>query len=125
MSASEAQESMLASLFSAIDAKDGDAFVDHLTEDASFRFGSAPAAVGRDAIHAAVTGFFETIAGLSHEIDLTTTEGDTLIFEGTVSYARHDGSSIALPFVDVFEMDDLRIKDYKIYMDIAPLYSDA
>ena len=125
MSVTADQQSTLDSLFAAIDAKDIDTFLDHLTDEPSFRFGSAPAAVGRDGVRAAVDGFFGTIAGLSHELDLAMAEGDTLVCGGTVTYTRHDGSSVAIPFVDVFDMDGLKIKNYKIYMDIAPLYADG
>jgi hypothetical protein len=94
-------------LFAAIDAKDGAAFVAYLTENAVFRFGSAPPVQGRDAIQAAVDAFFTTIAGC----------------EGVVTYTRHDGSEIALPFTDVFEYEGILIAHYKIYMDVAPLYA--
>jgi len=50
-------------MFASIDAKDGPGFVSYLTDDAVFRFGCAPHAQGRDAIQAAVEGFFTTIAG--------------------------------------------------------------
>ena len=56
-------------LFAAIDARDGAAFVAYLTENAVFRFGSAPPVQGRDAIRAAVDGFFTTIAGCSHVME--------------------------------------------------------
>jgi limonene-1,2-epoxide hydrolase len=110
-------------LFAAIDAQDGAAFVSYLTEDAVFRFGSAPPVQGRAAVRAAVEGFFDSIAGLSHSIDRTLREGETLVCEGEVTYTRHDGSSIAIPFVDVFEYRDALIAKYKIYIDIAPLYA--
>lgn len=120
---SETEQSMLHDLFAAIDSKDPAAFVEFLTEDGQFRFGSAPAAVGREAIAAAVGGFFETIAGLKHRVANAMREGDTLFCEGEVTYSRHDGSEIALPFADVFEMDGAQIASYKIYMDVGPLYA--
>ena len=114
---------MLTGLFAAIDRKDTDAFVDFLTEDASFRFGSAPAVVGREAIRDAVDGFFETVSGLDHTFSAPIVEADTLVFEGVVTYTRHDGSDISLPFANVFYMDGDRIHDYRIYTDIGPLYA--
>ena len=110
-------------LFAAIDAADADGFLQFLTPDARFRFGSAPVVEGHDAIREAVGGFFGSIAGLSHTVTRTVAEGSTVICEGTVTYTRHDGSTIALPFADVFEVEGGLIADYKIYMDIAPLYA--
>ncbi len=117
------REALLADLFASIDAKDADRFVSFLTPGGRFRFGSAPAAVGRDEVHAAVSGFFQSIQGLGHSIDKVFAGWDSLVTEGEVTYTRHDGSTITLPFVDVFEYEGDLISDYKIYMDIAPLYA--
>ena len=116
-------EERIRGLFAAIDAMDVDRFLAFLTTDASFRFGSSPAATGHDAIRAAVGGFFETIGSLSHAISTAFAEDQTLVCEGEVTYTRHDGSTITLPFADVFEYEDDLIADYKIYMDIGPLYA--
>ena len=123
MSVAEARAAMLGNLFAAIDRKDTDGFVDHLTTDATFRFGSSPPVIGRDAIRIAVDGFFSTIAGLRHEYGMPVANGNTLFCEGDVTYTRHDDTTITLPFVDVFELEDDLISKYKIYMDIGPLYA--
>lgn len=114
----------LTELFAAIDSKDSDRFVGFLTEDARFRFGSAPVVEGRDAIRDAVEQFFGSIQALEHRVDRVVESGSTLVCEGEVTYTRHDGSSIGLPFADVFEMSGERIADYKIYMDINPLFAN-
>jgi limonene-1,2-epoxide hydrolase len=111
-------------MFAAIDAKDGPAFVSYLTEDAVFRFGSAPPVQGRASIQAAVEGFFTTIAGCSHNIMNTLRQNNTQVCEGVVTYTRLDGSEIALPFTDVFEYEGSLIAQYKIYIDISPLLAD-
>ena len=113
----------LPSLFQAIDNKDVDGFLEHLSESASFRFGSAPAAVGQGAIREAVSGFFDSIAGLKHELSRTIVDGDVLVCEGTVTYERFDERQVSLPFVNVFEMSAGTIDDYRIYIDIGPLYA--
>ena len=99
-------------MFAAIDAKDGAAFVAYLTEDAIFRFGSA------------VEGFFTTIAGCRHTIFQSLRQGDTLVCEGEVAYQRHDGREVILPFTDVLEHSGDLISQYKIYIDISPLYAE-
>lgn len=123
MSSGSAAGSDIGGLFEAIDAQDGAAFVGYLTDDAVFRFGSSPAVQGRAAVQAAVEGFFGTIGGLAHSIDKTIRDRNTLVCEGEVTYTRHDGSTIAIPFVDVFEFQDGLIAEYKIYIDIGPLYA--
>lgn len=124
MSSATAAGDTTGGMFAAIDARDGAGFVAFLTEDAVFRFGSAPAVQGRDAIQAAVEGFFTTIAGCSHNIANTLAQHDTLVCEGDVTYTRHDGSEITLPFTDVFEYEGDLIAHYKIYIDVGPLYAE-
>jgi len=121
---SEQQPDWLAGLFSDIDAQDTAGFISCLRPDAVFRFGSAPAVKGSEEISAAVDGFFATIAGLSHDIGKSWSDDDTVVCEGEVTYRRHDGSEITLPFVNVFDMDGDSIGSYKIYIDAAPLYAD-
>ncbi len=122
MSIGDAERARLDALFSAIDAMDLDRFLACLTEDAEFRFGSAPPVHGRTAINEAVGGFFASNAGLTHRLDKTLSSGDTLVCEGEVTYTRHDGSRITLPFANVFETEGDLISHYKIYADVGPLY---
>lgn len=112
----------LGRLFDSIDAKDADAFVNFLTSDASFRFGSAPAVQGHAAIREAVEGFFATIAGSRHALLRTWLDDDGLVCEGTVTYRRHDDTEITLPFANVLVLCDGLIERYSIYADINPLY---
>lgn len=111
-------------LFASIDAKDSDAFLAFLTRDATFRFGSAPEVRGHDAIRAGVDGFFTTIAGSRHALKNVLGDDGTLVCEGEVTYRRHDGSELTLPFTNVFGLDGKLISHYKIYIDIAPLYAE-
>ena len=123
MTLDDSQQKLLQDLFATIDARDADGFAGFLTEDAVFRFGSAPPVQGRAAIRDAVAEFFATIAGLSHALTNSLAGEQSLICEGEVTYTRHDNSTVTLPFADAFELDDGRISHYKIYMDIGPLYA--
>ncbi|MDH3577585.1 MAG: nuclear transport factor 2 family protein [Gammaproteobacteria bacterium] len=124
MTKSSAASDKAGGMFAAIDSKDAQAFVGFLTDDAVFRFGSAPAVRGREAILAAVDGFFGTIAACSHDVQNTLASGSTLVCEGEVTYRRHDDTEITLPFTNIFEYDGDLISQYKIYIDIAPLYAE-
>ncbi len=123
MSDGDSGEALLRELFAAIDAMDSERFVRSLTPDAVFRFGSAPPVTGRDAVGDAVGNFFSSIAGLRHALTMTLSDDGTLVCEGEVTYTRHDGSEITLPFANVFEFEDGLIAHYKIYVDIGPLYN--
>ncbi len=124
MSSAGAAGSDTGGLFAAIDAKDAASFVSFLTEDAVFRFGSAPPVQGREQIREAVDAFFATIAGCRHTISNSLRSGPTLVCEGEVAYRRHDGTEVTVPFSDIFEYEGDLIAHYKIYIDIGPLYAE-
>jgi limonene-1,2-epoxide hydrolase len=108
-------------LFASIDAMDTESFLGFIHEDATFRFGSSPAVTGHVAIKAAVESFFASFAALKHDLQRLVADGNTVVCEGEVTYTRHDGSTITLPFVNVFETDAGLISLYRVYIDIGPL----
>ncbi len=110
-------------VFAVVDAGDAAGFVDLLAPDAQFRFGSAPAIVGSEAIHSAVAGFLAAIASSRHEMLNTWNGAATAVCEGVVTYTRHDGSSLRVPFVNVFELNGGKIAAYRIYIDNSSLFS--
>jgi limonene-1,2-epoxide hydrolase len=122
VAADNAWQGRLRSLFAAIDAKDTERFLGFLTNEATFRFGSAPAVQGRQAIRAAVDGFFKSIAASHHTLIQTVADNDVLVCEGDVTYTRIDGTKLTLPFANVFELEGGIISAYKIYIDAGPLY---
>ena len=117
------QTDLLNRLFTAIDTTDTDRFLQCIATNATFRFGSAEAVSGHEAIGAAVDGFFVSIAGVQHRIKRTVANGSALVCEGEVTYTRLDDSRITLPFANIFEIENNLISDYRIYIDIAPLYA--
>ena len=114
---------MLDGLFATIDAMDTPGFVARLTPGAEFRFGGAPAVYGSEQISEAVSAFFSTIAGLQHELSKVFADGASMACEGNVTYTRHDGTQVTLPFADTFVFNDDLIDSYRIYIDISPLYA--
>ena len=123
MTSADSMQARLKDLFAAIDARDTERFLDFLTDEGYFRFGSTPPAQGKEAIRAAVGGFFSSIAGCRHSVARVIAEGDVLICEGEVTYTRHDSSEITLPFANVLDLDGELISSYKIYADAGPLYA--
>lgn len=109
-------------LFTAIDTKDTETFLSFLTDNATFRFGSAPAVRGKEVIRDAVESFFSSIASSRHEVANVLRHEALQVCEGEVTYRRLDGSTLSLPFTNVFEFDGQLIRHYKVYIDIGPLY---
>jgi hypothetical protein len=112
-------------LFRTIDTKDTTGFLRFVTADARFQFGNAPALAGREAIGAAVGGFFQSIRSLRHVIHDSWSRDDSLVCRGEVTYTRHDGAEVTVPFVNVFYLHGTLIGEYRIYVDLAPLFAPA
>jgi len=124
MTGSSTEDVNIEKLFASIDAMDTESFLGFIHEDATFRFGSSPAVKGHAEIRAAVGGFFSSIAAIKHVLQRLVTDGNAVVYEGEVTYTRHDDSVITLPFVNLFEVDDGLISLYRIYIDIGPLFAE-
>lgn len=108
-------------LFKSIDRKDVDMFVSFLTEDATFQFGNAPPITGRESIREVVAQFFSGIERLEHRIVDTWALQEVVICKGEVTYTRHDGSLLAVPFANILKLSNNHIHEYFVYVDISQL----
>jgi ketosteroid isomerase-like protein len=120
------QESTVRELFAALDAGDIESALGLMTEDVAFRFGSADPVVGHAAFAAQVATIAGAIASISHRLLGVWTTGEpdpAVICEMTVTYRRHDGSELILPCANVFRLRGGRIADYRIYMDVNPVFT--
>lgn len=111
-------------LFASIDAMDTESFLGFIAADATFRFGSAPAVKGHPAMRKSVDSFFSMFAALRHELNRLVADENAVVCEGEVTYTRHDGSDITLPFANVFEIHDGLISLYRIYIDMGPVFAE-
>ena len=100
-----------------------EAFTRHLADDVRFTFGNAETVVGRDEVRDVWAGFCEGIAGVRHEVIEEFAQGAATIVESTVTYTRKDASTITLPVVTIYRGEGDLIDDYRIFMDVAPLFA--
>jgi hypothetical protein len=111
-------------VFRIVDAMDTAAFADLFSEDGSATFGNAEPMVGPAAIRAGIGGFFGTIAGLRHRVVRTWQVRADTVAETVVTYRRLDGGEVSVPAVTIWHTTpEDRIDDYRIYVDLAPLYA--
>ncbi len=111
-------------ILAAIDSGDVDALCRHVTEDVRFQFGNAEVITGRSAFEAASLAFVQSIAAIRHELlDLWEVEGGTVIAVMRVHYRRLDGQELSLPCCNLFGTRAGRVHDYRVYMDINPVFA--
>ena len=100
-------------------------FVDQHTDDAVVQFANFPPSVGKEAIGAAIGGFWSTIAGLSHERRNLwfVNGGDTAVFEALLHYTTKGGAEVSLPCVSLLDRAaDGRVSSLRVHIDLAPLF---
>jgi ketosteroid isomerase-like protein len=121
-----ADERVARELLAALDARDPDTALTFLAEDIAFRFCSAEASVGRAAVASAAATMAGVVASMSHKMLAVWATGEpdpAVICETAVTYVRHDGSEVTLPCVSIFRVRDGLVADYRIYMDINPVFA--
>ncbi len=112
----------VADLFASIDAKDTAAFVAFLTDDCTLQFGNAPLVNGKAAIYATISGFFSAIKSLRHHDLEAWVTPDATICSGTVTYTRHDDTTLSVPFANILRGDGTLIHHYAIYINDSALF---
>ena len=111
-------------VFATNDAMDAAAVASLFAEDGRVVLGNGQPLVGIDEIRTGTTAFFDTIAGLHHEIVKEWNVGDDTIVELKVTYDRNDGQQVTIPCVTIFHADAAgKIDDYRVYFDVAPIYA--
>ncbi len=104
-------------ILAALDAKDIDAFCEPLSEDCTFIYANEDPVEGIEAIHDFVTYFAESIEASDHQVQETYRSPNRVVVRGDVIYTKKDGSTLDVPFVDVFEMEDGEVSTYQVYAD--------
>jgi ketosteroid isomerase-like protein len=111
-------------LFAMVDSMDVATITTLFAEDARVVFGNGQPFVGIEAIRTGLTAFFDTIAGLRHEIVKEYNVGDDTIVELKVTYDRKDGQRVTIPCVTIFHVDAVgKIDAYRVYFDVTPIYA--
>jgi ketosteroid isomerase-like protein len=120
----------VAQWFATIDAREPDRIAAYFADDGVFRFGNAPPVRGREAIRQTLAGFLDTLGGMRHHVTGVWRgeweQGTVVSIEAEVTYTRLDGTRTApLPATSTVRRAGDRIQDYRIFMDLAPLFAAA
>jgi len=109
-----------------VDAMRLDPYVDRHSDDAVVVFANQPPAVGKDAIRAAIGGFWSMIGGLRHERRNLwfVNDGATAVLEVVTHYTTHGGAQIGVPCVSLLDRNaDGLVTSLRVHIDLAPLFA--
>lgn len=112
----------LDTLFKAIDTGDTALFIEQIHPDCQFRFGNAPVICGHQPIADFFTVFMQQIAGIKHTINAWWDTPSHSICHGTVCYTRLDQSQLTIPFANIMQIEQGKIREYLIFADSSQLF---
>jgi ketosteroid isomerase-like protein len=112
-----------AQLFTDIDSMEPERFTAHLADDVTMRFGNADPVHGRAAVHDVWAGFCDGIDGVSHAPRRRWESAEGTVAEADVTYTRKDGGTVTVPVVTIYREGDGGIDDYRVFIDLAPLFA--
>jgi ketosteroid isomerase-like protein len=116
-------EEQVREVFAALDAKDVPALAALMTDDVRLRLGNVDVVKGKSEFVEASHAFNKSVAGVRHNVINVWSDGDALIVELEVDYTRLDGGELTLPCCNVFRLRDGSVADYRVYIDITPVYA--
>ena len=108
-----------------IDTLDMDKFLSFFAPDCTMGFGSYPLVHGLSGVRDMIAPVFAGVAGMRHRRLGLWVHDDATVARGEVTYTRHDGSTVTIPFMTYFELANGRIRSTHVYIDIAPLYAGS
>ena len=111
--------------FRSVDEMRLDDFAALFTPDGTMTFGNGEPTVGPEAIKAALGAFYELLQGVRHELRGAWIVDDVSINEAIVHYTMKDGSDVPLPVTSILRWSGDRVRDWRIYMDVAPALAAA
>ncbi len=114
-----------ATLFEDIDSMDPDRFARHLSDDVVMRFGNGEPVVGRVSVRDAWAGFCADLHGVSHDLVERWEAPTATILEARVTYTRSDDATVTVPVVTIYRSSGDLIDDYRIFIDLAPLFAES
>jgi ketosteroid isomerase-like protein len=107
----------------AVDSMDENKLAPFLTEGCTFVYGNGEPVIGRKNIAQTSKNFMATISGIKHHLLNAWRFDEVIVSQLEVTYTRNDGSTLIVPAATIWRMRDTQIDDYRIYIDVAPLFA--
>ena len=112
-------------VYEAVDSRDEQRLARFLTENCTFVYANNDPVIGRENIAEYSKKFMALIAGIKHRLLDVRAFDDVIVSRIEVTYTRKDGSTLTVPAATIWRVRDRQIDDYRIYIDVAPLFAEG
>jgi ketosteroid isomerase-like protein len=113
----------IANYFAEVDRMDPVGLATWYADDGRFRFGNAPPVEGKAAIVETLRAFYGSITSMSHRRTGCWVDGESGVWEAEVTFGALDGRSLTIPAVSILRTADGKVRDFRMVMDAAPLFT--
>jgi ketosteroid isomerase-like protein len=110
-------------VYEAVDSRDERRLAPFLSETCTFVYANSQPVIGRENIAEGSKQFMSLIAGIKHQLLDVWAFDDVIVSRLEVTYTRKDRSTLTVPAATIWRMRDRQIDDYRIYIDVAPLFA--
>lgn len=109
-------------VYKAVDSMDEQRLASFLTEKCTFVYANSAPVIGRANAAASSKKFLDLLAAIKHELLEVWGLDDVIVSRIRVTYTRKDGSTLTIPAATIWRVSDRQIDQYRIYVDIGPLF---
>jgi ketosteroid isomerase-like protein len=122
MKASPETVAWLEAYYRSLDALRADEIAGHFAEDVLTRYPGGGEVTGRDALMEVTAKSLRRLQRIHHRLLGVWEEEDLVIFELEVTYERTDGATIVRPGMGIFVMEDGRIREQRLFVDMGGVW---
>lgn len=111
-------------LFDMVEHNNLDEYVSYFTDDAVYKAGNLPAAVGPEGIREFAAPVMQMFSRVTHNIhNMWEIGGDTVVCEMDLTYYRNDGQVFTFPCLDIIRLRGDKVCGLQAFIDATPAFS--
>lgn len=110
-------------VYKAVDSMDEQRLASFLTENCRFVYANSDPVIGRANAAASSKKFLDTLAAIKHDLLEVWSFDDVIVSQIKVTYTRKDETTLTIPAATIWRVHGEQIGEYRIYVDIGPLFS--
>ena len=103
-------------------ARNLEEYLGFFADDCTYKVGNNPTIAGKEALEQSYSRFKNMVDRVEHEILSSYESKGNIVVELNATYHKKDGSAIKITCLDLFIINDQKIKSLRVFADLSPLF---
>jgi hypothetical protein len=103
-------------------ARNLEEYLGFFADDCTYKVGNNPTIAGKEALEQSYSRFKNMVDRVEHEILSSYESKGNIVVELNATYHKKDGSAIKITCLDLFIINDQKIKSLQVFADLSPLF---